>query len=71
MEFKLYQYSRRVRTTYDNLLKGERFMFHFTDKEGLNGILKSKSLWLTNTKDLNDFSERIYETFYLRVYYMM
>lgn len=35
-------------------------MFHFTDKEGLNGILKSKSLWLTNTKDLNDFSERIY-----------
>lgn len=46
-------------------------MFHFTDKEGLNGILKSKSLWLTNTKDLNDFSERIYETFYLRVYYMM
>lgn len=35
-------------------------MFHFTDKEGLSGILKSKSLWLTNTKDLNDFSERIY-----------
>ena len=35
-------------------------MFHFTDKEGLNGILKSKSIWLTNTKDLNDFSERIY-----------
>lgn len=35
-------------------------MFHFTDKKGLNGILTSKSIWLTNTKELNDFSERIY-----------
>lgn len=35
-------------------------MFHFTDKKGLIGILISKKIWLTNTKELNDYSERIY-----------
>lgn len=34
-----------------------RFLHHYTDLPGLQGILESRTLWATHYKDLNDFSE--------------
>ena len=35
-------------------------LFHYTNGDGLRGILNSKTLWATNFRDLNDFSEIVH-----------
>ncbi len=37
-----------------------RMVYHYTTPEGLNGILKSQSFWLTDSDFLNDKSEFLY-----------
>ena len=38
----------------------EKTLFHYTTIEGLQGIIESRSIWATDTRYLNDFSENNY-----------
>ena len=38
----------------------QQSFYHYTSSNGLNGILKNKKIWFSNTKFLNDEQERCY-----------
>ena len=40
-------------------------MFHYTNEKGLNGILKSKKLWLVSSLEMNDITDRFYANLFV------
>lgn len=44
----------------ENKLGEEEYLYHYTNDDGLYGILKSGEFWFTETSALNDPSEEIY-----------
>lgn len=44
----------------------EQKIYHYTDENGLFGILESKNLWLVNLEDMIDPTDRVWASVILK-----
>jgi len=65
---ELNQWKSDFENFIESTAKPNKDVYHYTDKEGLKGILTKKALWLTNYIHLNDSSEILYGLDYVRSY---
>ena len=42
----------------------DKYLYHYTSFEGLQGILESKKLWLVSSLEMNDVTDRFYANLY-------
>ena len=43
----------------------DKYLYHYTSFEGLQGILESKKLWLVSSLEMNDVTDRFYANLYV------
>ena len=55
-----YLYQKHIKNLKEEKTTPNEVVFHYTSSEGLLGILKTASLWLSDVKHLNDETENIY-----------
>ena len=53
-------------TLGEKMMNTEKPLFHYTTIKGLQGIVENRSIWATDTRYLNDFSENSYSKKILR-----